>query len=67
MQAARDRLRASPYTIVRSISCACDHGVLVLRGQVPSYYYKQLAQAAVVGVDGVSEVINEITVVSPLA
>ena len=35
---------------------------LYLRGQVPTFYLKQLAKTAVSGLDGVSQVVNEIEV-----
>ncbi len=61
---ARERLRGSPYFRVRSLSCEFDRGVLRLRGRLSSFYQKQLAQEAVVGLSGVEEVINEIVVAS---
>jgi osmotically-inducible protein OsmY len=42
----------------------CDYheGALILRGDVPSYFLKQLAQEAVRGVEGVEEIVNRIQV-----
>lgn len=62
MEAAKDRLENSPYRSVRRVSCEYDDGVLVLRGLLPSFYYKQLAQEAVVHLHGVLQVVNEIEV-----
>jgi osmotically-inducible protein OsmY len=62
-QEARDRLRRSPYMPVRSLSCEFDRGVLRLRGRLSSFYQKQLAQEAVIGMSGVEEVINDVAVV----
>ncbi len=62
-EAANECLRNSPYRALREILCEWDQGVLVLRGHLPSFYHKQLAQKAVAGVRGVTEVINEIEVV----
>ena len=45
------------------IWCEFDQGRLFLRGQVPSFYFKQLAQEAVAGLEGVRQVVNEIEVV----
>lgn len=56
------RLRRSAYAPVRRVSCAFEEGVLVLFGQLQSYFHKQLAQEAVAGVDGVRQVRNEIEV-----
>ena len=62
MEAAKDRLENSPYRSVRRVSCEYDDGVLVLRGLLSSFYYKQLAQEAVVHLHGVLQVVNEIEV-----
>ena len=63
-KAARCLLQKSPYGIVRRISCEYDGGVLVLKGRLPSYYHKQVAQEAVVDLRGVQQVHNEIEVVT---
>ncbi len=65
-EAARDRLQRSPYPIVRRLSCEYQGGVLILRGRVPSFYYKQLAQETVTGIEGVSQVVNETEVLASL-
>jgi hypothetical protein len=44
--------------------CECD-GVLLIRGQVPSFYLKQLLQSALEGVVGVWRLENRVDVVSP--
>jgi len=65
-RAANDHLNRNPYRAIRrDVSCECDHGVLVLRGRVSSYYHKQVAQEAVAGLDGVAQVVNEIEVQGP--
>ena len=56
---ARDRLQRSPYTTVRNVSCHCEGGVVFLRGRLPSFYHKQLAQEALADLEGVTQVINE--------
>ena len=61
-EAANELLRASPYQPLRVIVCLCSHGVLVLKGRLPSFYHKQLAQETVAQVRGVTQVINEIEV-----
>jgi len=48
------------FRFSRGVRCTCDHSVLVLSGRVPSYYLKQLAQAAVVTVEGVEQIENRI-------
>jgi osmotically-inducible protein OsmY len=62
---AEDRLRTNPYRTLRKVRCTCRDGVLYLRGSVPTYYLKQLAQEAVAEVDGVHRIKNLIDVLSP--
>ena len=59
---AKDRLLKEPHLSVQRIWCEYDGRQLFLRGQVPSFYHKQLAQVAVAGLDGVAQVVNEIEV-----
>jgi osmotically-inducible protein OsmY len=60
IQAARDRLRSNPYRNIRQVSCECnDQGVLFLRGRLPTFYHKQLAQEAVASLPGVTQVVNK--------
>ena len=61
--AAKDRLGKDTHLSVQRIWCEFDGGRLVLQGQVPSFYHKQLAQEAVAGLDGVAQVVNDIEVV----
>jgi hypothetical protein len=62
---AERRLRRSGYLALQDVSCdACAEGVR-LRGRLPSYYLKQVAQAVVAEVEGVRRVINLIEVVAP--
>jgi osmotically-inducible protein OsmY len=49
------------------VSCDCRQGVLFLRGPLPTFYLKQLAQEAVARVEGILQVVNETVVdASPL-
>jgi osmotically-inducible protein OsmY len=59
---ARMRLCQSPYPALRTVSCEFDRGVLRLRGHLPSFYQKQLAQEAVARLSGVTRVVNEVSV-----
>jgi osmotically-inducible protein OsmY len=59
---AKDRIRHHSHLSVQRIWCDFSAKRLYLRGQVPSFYLKQLAQTAVSGMDGVSQVVNEIEV-----
>lgn len=62
---ALERLRASAHPCLRTLECEYQAGVLVLRGQVSSYYQKQLAQETVRDLPGVEVIRNMIEVVGP--
>jgi osmotically-inducible protein OsmY len=64
---AERQLRSSPYLALRNLGCDFHDGVLVLRGCLPTYYLKQMAQAAVSHVAGVEQVVNQIEVVPAAA
>jgi osmotically-inducible protein OsmY len=57
------RLRSHSYPALREISCEYRDRVLVLRGRLPTYYLKQVAQTVAGGVEGVERVDNHIEVV----
>ena len=59
----RQRLRGHSHLRAQRIWCDIDDGRLFLRGQVPSFFYKQLAQKAVQSIAGVGQIRNEIEVV----
>jgi osmotically-inducible protein OsmY len=61
-EAAEARLRSANYVELRAVSCEFRQGVLTLRGKVPSYYLKQMAQSLVDGVPGVVELDNQLEV-----
>jgi osmotically-inducible protein OsmY len=63
-EAAERRLRRSPYIELRLISCEVCDGVLTLRGRVPTYYLKQVAQYMVDGLPGVQKIDNDLEVVA---
>lgn len=60
---AKRRILHQPHLSVQRIWCEYAERTLFLHGQVPSFYLKQLAQTAVVGLDGVNQVVNEIEVI----
>jgi len=64
---AQQCLEQSPYVTVRNVSCECEGDVLFLRGRLPSYYQKQLAQEAVAELEGVRQVINQTEVIPSFA
>ncbi len=57
-------LRSSPYLALRNIVCDSEEGIIVLKGCLPSYYLKQLAQATVNSLAGVTHVVNQIEVMT---
>ncbi len=62
VEIARGRLRSSPYASLRSLTCDLEAGGLVLRGRLPNFHHKQLAQETVRRLAGVRHIINEIEV-----
>jgi osmotically-inducible protein OsmY len=62
---AEDRLRRRGYLALWDVSCDARDGVVRLRGRVPSYYLKQVAQAEAAEVEGVRRVVNRIEVTAP--
>ncbi|MGD0898332.1 MAG: BON domain-containing protein [Thermoguttaceae bacterium] len=63
VRSAKERIARIPHLTLQRIWCEYDGGTLFLRGQVPSFYYKQLAQEAVSDLDDVRLIANEIEVV----
>jgi osmotically-inducible protein OsmY len=61
----QDRFQRSPYLPLRNIECRLDDGVLVLRGRVPTFYLKQLAQSVGHSLKGIHRVVNELLVDFP--
>jgi osmotically-inducible protein OsmY len=55
-------LRSSPYLNGRRISVECHQGEVILRGTVPSYYHKQMAQEAVRSISEVGAIRNRLVV-----
>jgi osmotically-inducible protein OsmY len=62
---AETQLRSNSYLALKNISCEYDHGVLILRGSVPTYHLKQIAQESVAQVVGVEWIDNQIEVLIP--
>ena len=62
---AQSRLRESGYHELHPVSCDFHEGVLSLRGQVPSFYLKQVAQTLIHQLEGVEEVNNRLEVAAP--
>jgi hypothetical protein len=64
LEGAESCLRSNPYLALKNVTCDYREGVLTLRGCLPSYYLKQIAQTAVARVASGVRIINEIEVVS---
>ena len=58
----RRRLCAAGHHALRQIECEYSNGVVVLRGRVPTYYVKQIAQAVLLASPIVARVVNLIDV-----
>jgi len=58
-------LRATGYLALRDLDAFAAEGIVILRGRVPSYYLKQVAQSAVRELPGVVEVRNQLDVCDP--
>jgi osmotically-inducible protein OsmY len=59
---AMDCLHENPELTGELISCGYREGMLILRGQVATYYQKRIAQELVRRLDGVVQVVNNIEV-----
>ena len=60
--AAKTALGTSKYTAVRQLNCRVLAGVVEITGTVPSFYLKQLAQAAVLQLHPLASVRNLVEV-----
>lgn len=61
-KSVRKSLEESAYCILKTVSFCYERGVLFLRGQLPTYFHKQLAQEAVRRIEGVTRIVNQIEV-----
>jgi osmotically-inducible protein OsmY len=62
-KAAQSKLKSSPYPAVARLKCYFNGGSLTLRGQVPTFFEKQIAQEAVADLEGVNELVNGVEVI----
>ncbi len=58
----RRRLRDAGHRVLRQVSCEYSNGAVVLRGRVPSYYVKQIAQSVLMASPIVDQVVNLLVV-----
>ena len=59
---AQKRFWDSSYFALRGVVCEFHEGMFVLRGKVPSFHMKQLAQELVRKIEGVGAVVNALEV-----
>ncbi|MFM2094606.1 MAG: hypothetical protein RIS70_1730 [Planctomycetota bacterium] len=52
----------SPHRIFRTLRCSFDDGELVIRGKLPTFYSKQLAQTALMSLKGIHHILNLVEV-----
>lgn len=62
--AARRALAATPYAWLQRVEVVADAGRVVLRGDVPTFYLKQLAQVTVLALPDFPGLRNELRVIS---
>lgn len=62
-RAARKLLTATGYRKLKRIDCLYRDGEMTLRGKVPSYYHKQLAQECIRNAPHVARIVNQLEVV----
>jgi hypothetical protein len=63
--AATASLVGSGYADLGTVDCRSAGDAIILKGSVPTYHLKQLAQVFVLRVDGVRRVINRLDVRRP--
>jgi hypothetical protein len=54
--AAPARLRSSGYAGLRRLRCEVTDALVIVRGVLPSYYLKQMAQAVLLRLDGMPRI-----------
>ncbi len=59
---AENCLRHNPYLANKNVQCDFHEGVLTLRGCLPTYYLRQLAQETLGPVSGILRIVNEIEI-----
>jgi hypothetical protein len=60
--AALKILQTSGYTALRRLRCEVAEAVVIIRGVLPTYYLKQMAQAVIQHLDGIRSVRNLVEV-----
>lgn len=58
----RDLMQQTPYLALRSVEVELHEGVAILKGRLPSFFLKQVAQSSVGRTLPTHQIINEIEV-----
>ena len=58
----QSRLRSSPYPSIQRLKSRVRKGRVVLRGRVPTFFEKQIAQESIADLDGIEQVENRVEV-----
>ena len=58
----QEQFRSSPYWSLRQLICVLDQGRVTVRGTLPSYYLKQVAQAVATKALGIDRIRSDIDV-----
>ncbi|MFG0263310.1 MAG: BON domain-containing protein [Novipirellula sp. JB048] len=61
-QMATERFRTCSYSAIRHVHCRFHEGVLVLSGQVPTFYMKQVAQELIRNLNSIEQINNRLHV-----
>ena len=64
LRESRKALQSSPYQAIRQVGVEYREGMVVLSGNVRSFFHKQLAQEAVRLVPGSPEIQNDLVVLA---
>jgi hypothetical protein len=65
LAAARNKLRASGYLLLGTVICEVVDGIITVRGSVPTFYLKQVAQEVLLQVASDQGVRNRLEVRGP--
>lgn len=60
--AVNEALRSTGYPYLRALDVSIQDAVVTLRGRVPSFYLKLVAQEATMAVNGVCRLVNDLVV-----
>ena len=61
-QQVAQALQHNPYLMRKSVSCQTEDGRVVIRGEVGSYFQKQMATEAIRRLGGIEEIDNQLQV-----